>query len=136
MRDVQQNSYSETFWKTRKSILKYILLIRTSIFTNKIQKVYSEPSHTSTMELFAKIDNGFRLLIIFAKKYRLRCLNGFWMCIWEFCQRCYLCTFPAGNYIFKIETRCEIWRRSGVFIVNFEHILQLVLVFLLFTLNR
>ena len=46
-------------------------------------------------------------------------------------------------------TRCEIcskltiktperqqWRRSGVFIVNFEHISQLVLVFLLLTMNR
>ena len=28
------------------------------------------------------------------------------------------------------------WRRSGVFIVNFEHISYLVLVFLLLTLNR
>ena len=27
------------------------------------------------------------------------------------------------------------WRHSGVFIVNFEHILHLVLVFLLLTLN-
>ena len=27
------------------------------------------------------------------------------------------------------------WRRSGVLIVNFEHFLQLVLVFLLLTLN-
>ena len=27
------------------------------------------------------------------------------------------------------------WRRSGVFIVNFEHILHLLLVFLLLTLN-
>ena len=27
------------------------------------------------------------------------------------------------------------WRRSGIFIVNFEHILHLVLVFLLLTLN-
>ena len=27
------------------------------------------------------------------------------------------------------------WRRSGVFIVNFEHISQVVLVFLLLTLN-
>ena len=27
------------------------------------------------------------------------------------------------------------WRRSGVFIVNFEHILHLVLVFLFLTLN-
>ena len=28
------------------------------------------------------------------------------------------------------------WRRSGVFIVNFDHILHLVLVFLLLTLNN
>ena len=59
---------------------------------------------------------------------------------------------PAGNYIFKVNnrntrTRCEIcskltikiperWRRSGTFIVNFEHISHLVLVFLLITLSR
>ena len=60
---------------------------------------------------------------------------------------------PAGNYMFKVNyrntrTRCEIcsrliiktperrqWRRSGVLIVNFEHISHLVLVFLLLTLN-
>ena len=28
------------------------------------------------------------------------------------------------------------WRRSGVFIVNFEHISQIVLLFLLLTLSR
>ena len=61
---------------------------------------------------------------------------------------------PAGNYILKVNNRntrarCEIyskltiktperrhWRRSGVFIVNFEHISELVLVFLLLTLSR
>ena len=61
---------------------------------------------------------------------------------------------PAGNYMFKVNnrnvrTRCEIcskltvkiperrqWRRSGIFIVNFEHISHLVLVFLLLTLSR
>ena len=60
---------------------------------------------------------------------------------------------PAGIYLLKvnnrnIRTRCEIcseltikilerrqWRRSGVFIVNFEHILHLVLVFLVFILS-
>ena len=59
----------------------------------------------------------------------------------------------AGNYMFKVKnrntrTRCEMCskftiktperrlrRRSGVFIVNFEHISHLVLVFLLLTLN-
>ena len=62
--------------------------------------------------------------------------------------------FPAGSYLFKVNnwnTRrtCEIclklaiktaewrqWRCSGVFIVNFEHISYLVIVFLLLTLNR
>ena len=60
------------------------------------------------------------------------------------------------NYMFKVNkknkknrTKCEIcskltiktpdqrnWRHSGVFIVNFEHISQLILVFLLLTLSR
>ena len=35
----------------------------------------------------------------------------------------------------KVLERCQ-WCRSGVFIVNFEYILHLVLVFLLFTLSR
>ena len=61
---------------------------------------------------------------------------------------------PAGNYLFKVNnrntrTRCQIcskltikipkrrqWRRSGIFIVNFEHISHLVLLFLLLTLSR
>ena len=63
-------------------------------------------------------------------------------------------TNPAGNYMLKVNyrktrTRCGIcskltikiperrqWCRSGIFIVNFEHISQLVLVFLLLTLSR
>ena len=63
-------------------------------------------------------------------------------------------SFPAGIYLLKVNnrntrTRCEIcskltintperrhWRRSGVFIVNFEHISHLALVFLLLTLNK
>ena len=59
--------------------------------------------------------------------------------------------YPAGNYMFKVNnrntrTRREICskltikipeqRRSGIFIVNFEHISYLVLVFLLLTLSR
>ena len=35
--------------------------------------------------------------------------------------------------MFKVNNKA--WRRSGVFIVNFEHISHLVLVFLLLTLN-
>ena len=61
--------------------------------------------------------------------------------------------YPAGTYLLKANnrntiTRCETcskltintperrhWRRSGVFIVNFERILHLILVFLLLTLD-
>ena len=60
---------------------------------------------------------------------------------------------PAGIYLLKVNnrntgTRCEIyskltikiperhhWHRSGIFIVNFEHISHLALVFLLLTLS-
>ena len=63
-------------------------------------------------------------------------------------------SFPAGIYLLKVNkrnsrTRCEIcskltikiperhhWPRSGIFIVNFEHISYLVLVFLLLTLSK
>ena len=61
---------------------------------------------------------------------------------------------PAGNFMFNvnnrnIKTSCEIcskltlkiqerrhWRRSGIFIVNFEQISHLALVLLLLTLSR
>ena len=63
-----------------------------------------------------------------------------------------ICKYPAGIYLLKVnnrntKTRSEIcskltikiperdWWRSGIFIVNFEHISHLVLVFLLLTLN-
>ena len=62
--------------------------------------------------------------------------------------------YPANIYLFKANNRntrkrCEIcsklttktperchWRRSGVFIVNFEHVFYLFLVFLLLTLKK
>ena len=52
-----------------------------------------------------------------------------------------MCPYPAGNYMFKVNngntrTLQRQWRRSGVFIVNFEHISHLVQVFLLLTLSR
>ena len=66
----------------------------------------------------------------------------------------FLWKYPAGICMFKVNnrntrTRCEIcseliiktserrhWRLSGLFIVNFEHISHLVLVFFLLTLSR
>ena len=62
-------------------------------------------------------------------------------------------TYPVGIYLLKVNnrntrTRFEIcskltikiperrqWRRFGIFITNFEHILHLVPIFLLLTLN-
>ena len=58
--------------------------------------------------------------------------------------------YPANIYLLKVNNRnsrkkCEICskltiktpeRRSGVFIVNFEHILHIFLLFLLLTLNK
>ena len=59
-----------------------------------------------------------------------------------------ICLLKVNRRNTRCETRCEIcskltiktpkrrqWRRSGVFILNFEHISRLVLVFLLLTLN-
>ena len=56
----------------------------------------------------------------------------------------YIHYYPADHYMFKVHTietleegvKYVKWRRSGVFIVNFEHISCLVLVFLLLTLSR
>ena len=63
-------------------------------------------------------------------------------------------TVPVGNYLFRVNkkptrTRCEMcwkltiktpvrcqWRRSGAFIVDFEHNLHLALMSLLLTLSR
>ena len=71
----------------------------------------------------------------------------------RFCINIFCLYNPAGIYLPKVNnrntrTRCEVcskltikipeprqWRLSGIFIVNFEHISHLVLVFLLLTLN-
>ena len=53
-----------------------------------------------------------------------------------------LCYFPANIYLIKVRNgntkkSCEkMWRHSSVFIVNFEHICCLFLVFPLLTLNK
>ena len=46
--------------------------------------------------------------------------------------------YPVGIYLHQVNNRNaerRHWRRSGVFVVNFEHISHLNLVFLLLTLN-
>ena len=43
----------------------------------------------------------------------------------------------AGNYMLKVNNRKTIkWRRSGIFIVSFERISHIDLVFLLLTLSK
>ena len=73
----------------------------------------------------------FRILYILFKL-------SFWN-IFSYTDKHLLTYFPAGSYMFKInnkDTRKRPWRRSGIFIVNFEHISHLALVFLLLTLSR
>ena len=78
----------------------------------------------------------------------------FLMSQFNFCQLVWMCynlamnnqinrlhKRPANIYLFKVNNKntrkmCEIYRRSDVFIVNFGHISQLFLVFLLLTLNK
>ena len=77
------------------------------------------------------------------------CIEEFLAQLWDSPKAFCIINIPVGNYMFKINnrntrTRCEIcskltmttrewhqWRRSGVFIVNFEHISYLIQVFLL-----
>ena len=72
---------------------------------------------------------------------------------WGICFGCWKNDFPANSYLFKVNNRstrkrcykCSDltlkaperrgWRRSGVFIVNFEHTLHLFLMFLLLILK-
>ena len=93
--------------------------------------------------------------------YDIKPLNSFKILSYLFVRNCdhfclnqNLALDPANIYLFKVNNkntrkRCEIcskltiktperrqWRRSGVFIVNFEHISHLVLVFLLLTSNK
>ena len=93
-------------------------------------------------------------LIIQLKFYRLfvlRVLSHIMMLDASYCYHpVWFSNFKAGNYMFKVNNRstragCEIClelklntpeRGSGVFIVNFEYISHLVLVFLLLTLSR
>ena len=102
---------------------------------------------------FENYSNGFCTSSKFLSSEHLEC-SGFCCCnYWVSLVISRFCLIPAGNYMFKVNnrntrTRCEICskltiktperchlRRSGVFIVNFEHISHLVLVFLLLTLN-
>ena len=89
-------------------------------------------------------------------KFFFKCCSLFWRARWRNSLIFGMLWNPAGIYLLKVNnrntrTRCEIcakltiriperrqwrhWRRSGIFIVNFEHISHLALVFLLLNLN-
>ena len=109
-------------------ILKFLFLFpcETKFHISKIQNYLRDPS-----KLFQSFQNYYYYFFNFYHK-----------------------TTPAGNYMFKVNNRnirirCGIcskltikiperrqWRRSGIFIVNFEHISHLFLVFLLLFLKR
>ena len=125
-------------------------LIRYKGNLKRLVEAYSEPCQTAKMECFA---NYFCITL------HLRCLTGLRIrpriALLHFqTHLSKSCLFLADNNMFKVNNRntsasCEIcskltikiperryWRRSGIFIVNFEHISHLVLVFLLLTLSR
>ena len=105
-------------------------------------EAFSGPCQTTMMEFF-----------FFQKQSAFSCLSSQKKPHHRYSTGSKMFLFPAGIYMFKVSnrntrTRCEIgskltiktaerchWRLSGVFIVNFEHILHLVLVFLLLPLN-
>ena len=98
---------------------------------------------------FREISFRWRLLVltIFEKKLYHKCLTGTQLRLFEG-------SIPANIYILKVNNRntrkrCELcskltiktpepcrWRRSSVFIVNFDHISYIFLLFLLLTLNK
>ena len=67
------------------------------------------------------------------------------LCLFEWAQLTFTClkstmeTLEKGMKYFKLTIKTperRQWRPSGVFIVNFEHILHVFLKFLLLTLNK
>ena len=105
-------------------------------------------SQTIKMEFFlVKIVNGFKTLTIFAKSFKSFTFRSFtFMFDWDLNtplqdhhyfnyrstrKRCAICSTLT---IKTLERRHQ--RRSCVFIVNFEYISHLFLVFLLLTLNK
>ena len=110
---------------------------RNEYLSNWRQCTSSETCLFLFIYFFKKVLFSSTLQCFFIPKFQFFLLNYALKYYWSLNQR------PAGFYLRKVNcrntrTRCEIasqWRRSGVFIVNFEHISQLLLVFMLLTLN-
>ena len=73
------------FWYSYKRTTKPKFLIFG--FFMKTSKLYSKPSHTSKMELFPKMVNGFQLTVfcwLFSWNVHLRGSFRFWIRTWTF----------------------------------------------------
>ena len=88
------------------------------------QEAYSEPCRKSKLKLFTEIVNGLQPLTIVAKSSVLD--------IWQGSE----CAFSILNWSIKMRSFCCQWLRSIVFMVNFEHISCLFLIFPLVTLSK
>ena len=75
---------SDVFWGYNSSVTRNRLMYINS--SNKLfvsSEVYLELCQTVKIERFAKIVNGWKLLIVFCENHRLRCLTGFWIRFWN-----------------------------------------------------
>ena len=128
------------------------------MFTRRLRKAYFAQTVIRFPKMFLSIVTNFHPVqskedhFCIKMFYRQLPFLSFVLIVGSMSKFC-LVIYPAGIYLLKVNyrttrTRCEIclkliikipercqWRRSGIFIVNFEHISHLVLVFLLLTLN-
>ena len=83
---------SEDFLKTTRHLSAEMLLCGNC----QLAKTYSEPCQTPKMEHFSKIVNSLAVNY-FSKKIDLRCLTGFWKCLW------------LGYYELKVTSATKQW---------------------------
>ena len=133
---VESNFFIIVFWKIRKNELKVFQLTSENAF------FFLNLSYVTNLFLYSSKTGN----LIFSEIER----HPWYEMGWLFA---FYGHNPAGIYLLKANnrhnrTKCEIyekltiktserrqWLRSYIFIVNFEHILHFVLVFLLVTLN-
>ena len=128
------------------------------MFTRRLRKAYFAQTVIRFPKMFLSIVTNFHPVqskedhFCIKMFYRQLPFLSFVLIVGSMSKFC-LVIYPAGIYLLKVNyrttrTRCEIclkliikipercqWRRSGIFIVNFELISNLILVFLLLTLN-
>ena len=139
-----QNTFSEA--ATRGVLWKKLFL---QISQNSQKNICARVSFLIKLQVSVLTPQAFFNKVASAFCLRTSLKGCFWRCVWYPIKH-----IPAGNYVFKvntrnIRTRCEIcskltgkvpqrrqWCRCDIFIINFKHILRLALVFLLLTLSR